>query len=112
MDKNPLSAGKDYHLFYGLSLHLPLLKLLSVKLSQFSVVGLNYPWAKGILVRSSFRALISCREVPIFFPSNFSIFQFILKCLILLELIFVQGDGYGGDFIHLHVDAQVSQHFN
>ena len=50
------------------------------------------------------------RLFPIFSSIRFSVFGFMLKSLIHLDLSFVQGDKYGSICILLHADFQSDQH--
>jgi hypothetical protein len=59
---------------------------------------------------SPFLYIISYSILPMFSSSSFSVPSFKLKSLFHLDLIFVQGDRYGFNFILMSVNIQFPQH--
>ena len=76
---------------------------------QLSVFGIN-SLENGVLFRKSFPITIPCRVIFMCSSRNFSISSLMLESLVYLELMFVQGDRYGYNFILLYVDIQFSYH--
>lgn len=76
--------------------------------SQLLVVGLN-PWSKGIQLKKCFCSLMSCRVVPIYSFYSFNVSDFTLRCLLHLDIIFMQDNRCKTNFVFLHVDTQFSQ---
>ena len=84
-------------------------KLLSFLRSHLWTVDLR-ACAKGDLFQKSFPVPMSSRLFPLFLLLGLVYLGFMLRCLINLELSFVQGDKYGSICILLHVSIPFDQH--
>jgi hypothetical protein len=71
---------------------------------------LLFPWQLESYSKNNYLCLYP-PEFSLFFScSSFNVSHFILRSLIHLELIFMQGERWGCSFSFLHVNNQFSQH--
>jgi hypothetical protein len=66
-------------------------------------------WVPGVLLKKYFPIPITSRVFPALFCTNFRVLCLILKSLIYLEMILVQGDKNGSSFSFLQADNHFSQ---
>jgi hypothetical protein len=83
-------------------------KLFNFMKSHLSIFSLSY-WAAGVLLRKSLPIPITSGVFPALSCTNFRISGMILRSLIHVELILVQGDSYGSSFRFLQADSHFSQ---
>jgi hypothetical protein len=76
---------------------------------HLSRVGL-ISWANRVVFRKTFPRPISYRVLSMFTSRNFCVLVFKLISLIHSDIIFVQDDSYGSNFILLHVDIKFPQY--
>jgi hypothetical protein len=105
--------GEDIFLFCGLSFCfiesvLALQKLMSFMRSHLFIVDLN-ACAISIVLRKSSPMPMHSNLFPSFSSAGFSIPDLMLRCLIHLDLSFVQGNQHGSSFILLQAPIQFYQ---
>ena len=84
-------------------------KLCNFMRSHLSILDLRAQ-AIGLLLKNFYPVPMCSRLLPTVSSIRFSIFAFMWRSLIHLDLSFVQGDKDGSIFILLHVDCQLNQH--
>jgi hypothetical protein len=84
-------------------------KPLSIMRPHLLVVDFS-ACVNGVMFRKSFLLLRSSRLLPSFSSIRFSVFSFMLRSLVHLELSSVQGGKYGSIWIFLYAAVQFVQH--
>jgi hypothetical protein len=83
-------------------------KLFNFTKSHLSILSLSC-WASWVLLRKSLPIPITSRAFPAPSYTNFRVSGLILRSLIHLELILVQGDKHGSSFSFLQMVDHFSQ---
>jgi hypothetical protein len=97
------------YLFVLLTVSFALQKLCNFMRSHLSILDLTAQ-ATATLFRNFSHVPISSRLSPTFSSISFSVYGFLWRSLIHLDLSFVQGDKNGSICILLHANCQLSQH--